>query len=41
MGQLRIEPHGPSKEEGKKGMLVDYICLIMFMNLFILMNHIC
>ena len=29
------------KEEGKKGMFMDYICLIMFMCLFILMNHTC
>ena len=36
-GRLRIEPHGPRKE-GKKGMFMDYIYLIMFMNLFILMD---
>ena len=33
------EPHGPRKEEGKKGMFMDYIYLIMFINLFKLMNH--
>ena len=37
-GRLRIEPHGPRKEEGKKGMFMDYIYLIIFMTLFILMN---
>ena len=37
-GRLRIEPHG-SRKEGKKGMFMDYICLIIFMNLFILMSH--
>ena len=28
-GQLRIEPHRRRKEEGKKGMFIDYIYLIV------------
>ena len=38
--QLTLKPQGPSKEEGKIGMFMDYIFLIIVMNLFIIYDFI-